>query len=86
MSGMRADMHKSQRFPQRHLCVGGTPRIPRPTCPMAKGQSRDKESFSYAVYWNACKRLTQGTSATEKTDLFSGTAARFYRLTLPRGA
>jgi L-fuconolactonase len=43
----------------------------------------DKESFSYAVYWNACKRLTQGASATEKAALFSGSAARFYRIALP---
>ena len=42
----------------------------------------DKESFSYAVYWNACKRLTQGASATEKAALFSGSAARFYRIAL----
>ena len=65
------------------------------TCIEAFGASRgmfesnfpvDKESFSYAVYWNACKRLAQAASATEKTDLFSGSAARFYRLTLPRGA
>lgn len=40
----------------------------------------DKESFSYAVYWNACKRLTQAASATEKAALFSGSAARFYRI------
>jgi L-fuconolactonase len=40
----------------------------------------DKESFSYAVYWNACKRLTQGASATEKAALFSNSAARFYRV------
>jgi predicted TIM-barrel fold metal-dependent hydrolase len=42
----------------------------------------DKAAFSYAVYWNACKRLTQGASATEKAALFSGSAARFYRLDL----
>jgi predicted TIM-barrel fold metal-dependent hydrolase len=40
----------------------------------------DKAAYSYAVYWNACKRLTQGASATEKAALFSGSAARFYRL------
>jgi predicted TIM-barrel fold metal-dependent hydrolase len=40
----------------------------------------DKEGFSYSVYWNACKLLTKGASATERADLFSGTAARFYRL------
>ena len=42
MSARIPDMHKSQRFPQRHRRVGGTPRIPRPTCRMAKGQSRAK--------------------------------------------
>ncbi len=40
----------------------------------------DKAGFSYAVYWNACKRLTKGASATERADLFAGTATRFYRL------
>ena len=30
----------------------------------------DKESYSYAVYWNACKRLAQGASADERADLF----------------
>ncbi len=43
----------------------------------------DKESFSYAVYWNACKRLTQGAGADERAALFSRSAARFYRLELP---
>src|ERR1700687_1531833 len=40
----------------------------------------DKEGFSYPVYWSACKLLTKGASGTERTDLFAGTAARFYRL------
>ena len=43
----------------------------------------DKASYSYAAYWNACKRLAQGASATEKAELFSRSAARFYRLELP---
>lgn len=64
------------------------------TCIAAFGTNRcmfesnfpvDKESFSYAIYWNACKRQTQGASATEKADLFRRSAARFYRLTLPDG-
>jgi len=42
----------------------------------------DKGSYGYAAYWNACKRLTAGASASEKADLFAGTAARFYRLGL----
>ncbi|MGD9806508.1 MAG: amidohydrolase [Hyphomicrobiaceae bacterium] len=40
----------------------------------------DKGSYSYGVFWNACKRLAQGASASEKADLFAGTAQRFYRL------
>jgi L-fuconolactonase len=40
----------------------------------------DKISGSYAVYWNAFKRLAAGASASEKAALFGGTAKRFYRL------
>jgi predicted TIM-barrel fold metal-dependent hydrolase len=42
----------------------------------------DKGSYGYAPFWNACKLLAKGASASEKSDLFSGTAARFYRLDL----
>src|SRR5689334_18390068 len=59
------------------------------TCIAAFGPNRamfesnfpvDKGSYSYGVYWNACKRLAQGASAAEKADLFRGSASRFYRL------
>jgi predicted TIM-barrel fold metal-dependent hydrolase len=40
----------------------------------------DKGSYSYAAFWNACKILAKGASDDEKTDLFSGTASRFYRI------
>jgi predicted TIM-barrel fold metal-dependent hydrolase len=62
------------------------------TCIQAFGPDRcmfesnfpaDKESCSYPVLWNAFKRLAAGYSASEKQALFSGTAARVYRLTLP---
>ena len=43
----------------------------------------DKGSYSYPVFWNACKILARGATATEKADLFAGTATRFYRLDLP---
>jgi predicted TIM-barrel fold metal-dependent hydrolase len=61
------------------------------TCIGAFGASRsmfesnfpvDKVSYSYPVFWNACKLLTKSASAAERTDLFSGTAKRFYRLNL----
>ena len=59
------------------------------TCITAFGPNRamfesnfpvDKGSYSYGVYWNACKRLARGASASEKADLFHDTASRFYRL------
>ncbi len=40
----------------------------------------DKVSCSYAVLWNAFKRLAAGASAAEKSLLFRDTATRFYRL------
>ncbi|MGI9423878.1 MAG: amidohydrolase family protein [Hyphomicrobiaceae bacterium] len=40
----------------------------------------DKGSYSYGIFWNACKRLAAGASDAEKADLFAGTARRFYRL------
>jgi len=59
------------------------------TCVEAFGASRsmfesnfpvDKVSYSYQVFWNACKLMAKGTTSTEKTDLFAGTARRCYRL------
>jgi predicted TIM-barrel fold metal-dependent hydrolase len=59
------------------------------TCIAAFGPSRgmfesnfpvDKGSYSYPVFWNACKILAKGASAAEKADLFAGAAKRFYRL------
>ena len=43
----------------------------------------DKQSGGYTEFWNAFKRITSSASAVEKTTLFSGTAARVYRLTVP---
>ena len=40
----------------------------------------DQGSCSYAVLWNAFKRIAARYSADEKRALFSGTAARVYRL------
>ena len=41
-----------------------------------------KRWCSYAVFWNACKRLAAGASAGEKVALFTGTAMAVYRPTL----
>lgn len=40
----------------------------------------DKRSVSYAVYWNAMKKLAAGFSEPEQQALFAGTAGRIYRL------
>ena len=59
------------------------------TCIEAFGSSRsmfesnfpvDKGSYSYPVFWNACKILTGGASNADRADLFAMTAARFYKL------
>ena len=42
----------------------------------------DKGACSYPVLYNVFKRLASGASASEKADLFAGTASRFYRLGL----
>jgi L-fuconolactonase len=72
--------------------LAGTWRPYIETCIDAFGPSRcmfesnfpvDKGSYSYPVFWNACKLLTKGASDTEKADLFRDTATRFYRLDLP---
>ena len=62
------------------------------TCIDAFGASRcmfesnfpvDKVSYSYQVFWNACKRLVSGASPNKKTALFGGT--RQARLPARRG-
>ncbi len=59
------------------------------TCIEAFGSTRamfesnypvDRWGASYAVLWNAFKRLAAGYSDDEKAALFAGNAARFYRI------
>ncbi|NQY57638.1 MAG: amidohydrolase family protein [Ilumatobacteraceae bacterium] len=40
----------------------------------------DRMSLSYRTFWNACKLLTADLATDERAALFSGTAARIYRL------
>ena len=84
------DFHERELPPSSELLAAAW----RPyveTCIEAFGAARamfesnfpvDKGSYSYGVFWNACKRLAQGASAREKADLFHGAASRFYRLGL----
>jgi len=78
------------RVPSEQLAKEWVPYIE--TCIEAFGAERcmfesnfpvDMGSCTYAVLWNAFKRLASGASADEKTALFSGTATRVYRLSLP---
>jgi predicted TIM-barrel fold metal-dependent hydrolase len=43
----------------------------------------DKQSCGYTELWNAFKIVTKGASAAEKKALYSGTAARVYRMIAP---
>ena len=43
----------------------------------------DKQSGGYTELWNAFKRITAGVSAADKKALYSGTAARVYKLIAP---
>ncbi len=43
----------------------------------------DKQSCGYTELWNAFKRITANASAGEKKALYSGTAAKVYRLIAP---
>ena len=44
----------------------------------------DRVSCSYAVLWNAFKKIAAGFTAEEKAQLFHRTAAEVYRLKLPK--
>ncbi|MBV7483213.1 amidohydrolase [Bordetella sp. BOR01] len=44
----------------------------------------DKAMLGYRVLWNAYKKLAAGTSSADRAGLFHQTAARVYRLNLPR--
>jgi L-fuconolactonase len=89
--GMRMfgfDVHEGELPPgSEQLAAAWRPYIE--TCISAFGPGRamfesnfpvDKGSYGYGVFWNACKRLAHGASASEKADLFHGAASRFYRL------
>ena len=89
--GMRINgfkFHHRERPPSsRDLADAWRPYID--TCIEAFGPKRcmfesnfpvDKISGSYAVYWNAFKRLSSGASAADKAALFRDTARAFYGL------
>lgn len=41
----------------------------------------DRQSLTYVVLWNACKKMTRGFTPSERAALFAGTARRAYSLT-----
>ena len=61
------------------------------TCIQAFGPDRcmfesnfpvDKGSYSYPIYWNACKKFTNDFNIEDREYLFSKTAAEVYRVDL----
>ena len=89
--GMRINgfRHEDEDMPPTSEFLAKTWKPYFDTCIEAFGPARcmfesnfpvDKGSYSYQVYWNACKRYAAGFSPSEKADLFAGTAARFYKL------
>lgn len=52
-------------------------------CMLESNFPPDKQSCGYTELWNAFKRLTASASAAEKKALYSGTAARVYKLIAP---
>jgi predicted TIM-barrel fold metal-dependent hydrolase len=86
LPGFKSFMSKP-RFTSEQLAEEWKPYIE--TCIEAFGANRcmfesnfpvDSGTCTYPVLWNAFKRLAAGASTAEKTALFSGTAARVYRL------
>ncbi|AHG64159.1 amidohydrolase family protein [Advenella mimigardefordensis] len=49
-------------------------------CMVSSNFPVDKAGFSYATVWNMFKRITEGCSAQEKEQIFSGTARQVYRI------
>ena len=52
-------------------------------CMLESNFPPDKQSGGYTELWNAFKRITANASTSEKRALYSGTAARVYRMTVP---
>jgi L-fuconolactonase len=82
--------HKRERPPTSGELIAATGRYYSHTierfgvnrCMFESNFPVDKLSCSYAVLWNAFKKMTVGFSASERAALFHDTAARVYRLHL----
>ncbi len=55
-------------------------------CMMESNFPPDGESCGYVPLWNAMKRIVAGASKENKAALFHGTAAKVYRIELPKGS
>ncbi len=76
---LASEMLAAQWKPYIRTCIGffGPSR-----CMFESNFPVDRFGADYVALWNAFKRLAGNYSASEKTALFSGTAARVYRLNL----
>jgi L-fuconolactonase len=82
------DWHKQDKPPSSEELAATTGRYYRhciehfgpDRCMFESNFPVDKVTCSYHLLWNAFKRMAADCSASEKTDLFCGSASRFYRL------
>ena len=65
--------------PLMHYCIE---KFGPSRCMLESNFPVDKVSYSYAVVWNAFKRLSKDYSPGERAALFHDTAARVYRITV----
>ena len=66
--------------PLMHYCIE---KFGPDRCMFESNFPPDKQSCGFTELWNAFKRITSGASAAEKTALYSGTAARVYKMIKP---
>lgn len=65
--------------PYIEACIGA---FGPPRCMFESNFPPDNSTATYGATWNAFKRIASGCSPSEKHELFSGTAARVYRIDL----
>jgi predicted TIM-barrel fold metal-dependent hydrolase len=66
---------KTKRYYEHTIDVFGPER-----CMFESNFPVDKASVSYAVVWNAFKKMASGFGEDEKDAMFYGTATKFYRI------
>ena len=73
ISTSRPIRRRRRRWPPRgsRMSTPASRRSAPARCMFESNFPVDKGSYGYGVFWNACKRLASGASASEKADLFA---------------